>query len=195
MAKNINASHRPRRQAAGLVDLQIEGDSREASLRLDGLDKAFQPTLLAANFFFRRVHNDIIERIESRFRSEGDGMSGPWRQLAPYTEEMRAAGGFGPAHPINVRTGEMKRHLLETKPDIVPTSVGVTYKTPGDAGDATMQSKIRTAQIGGQQPGFRDTPPRPVLGLDETDLGLILMNLALHIADFQPGSGTGWFEA
>lgn len=194
MAKSVNAPRRPRKQPAGLVDIEITGDSREASLRLEGLDRAFTPALMALNLFARRIHNDIVDQIERRFASETGPGGEKWAPLAEYTQEMREQGGFGPAHPINVRTGAMKRHLLDSQPSIVPTPMQVTYKYPGDTGDADMQSKVRTSSIGGQQKGFRDTPPRPILGLDESDLGLVLMNISLHIADFQPGSGTGMFE-
>lgn len=195
VAKNINAPHRSKGTRAGAVDLQIEGDSREVHLRLKGLEQAFNPVLMAANLFRRRIHDDVVEQIERRFQSETDPTGKPWAPLAPYTEQMRADGGFGPAHPINVRTGTMKRHLLDSPPSIIPTPGSVTYRHPATPGEGDVPNKIKVAQMGGQQSGFRDTPPRPVLGMDESDLALILWNISLHIADFQPGSGTGFFEA
>lgn len=178
-----------------MIDLVMEGDSREVSLRLDGLDKAFQPAIMAANLFARRIHDDVVEQIERRFQTETDPTGHAWLPLAPFTQEMREAGGFGPAHPINVRTGELKRHLLDNRPNIVPTPQQVTYTYPGDKGSAEVQQKLGAAQRGATQKGYRPTPPRPVLGFGESDLALILMSVSMHIADYQPGSGTGLFEA
>lgn len=113
-------------------------------------------------FLLGVMYPHLQRRIALRFDREGDDASGKWAQLAAATIHMRQAQGFPGAHPINVRTGGMKRHLLDSKSityggsvlNVPATSTGLTRK------------KIAVAQNGRD---FGNTPARPVLALNSVD--------------------------
>lgn len=57
----------------------------------------------------------LLAGIRNGFAHEGSPGGLPWRQLAPETATIRQAQGFGPAHPILERSGQLKNsfHLAE----------------------------------------------------------------------------------
>jgi hypothetical protein len=158
------------------VDVEILGDTRQVDNILRSLYGAFEDQTLAWDFLQDYVDPVLRKRTEERFQGEGDDVSGPWLPLAPATVLRR-----GSAHPINVRTGQMKRYLLDEPPDIVTHSLGATMWSPGRTGSRELQSKVGTAQQGGTTPEGRPVPPRPVLGVNENDAELILIEAAKYI--------------
>lgn len=157
---------------------------------VEGLITAFGEAAITYNFLQDRVYPILEERAERRFASEGDEMTGKWSPLTPFTQEMRAQGGFGPAGPINVRTGAMKRHILQREPEAIPMPTGGTLYFPKRGGAGKTLQKMRTAQQGEKKSG---TPPRPVVGVSVRDMELILVALAAHIAQNQNGAAMGSF--
>lgn len=60
------------------------------------------------------------EAIAEQFDTEGAHGGSPWPELASSTQFERARQGFGPAHPILVRTGELRDSFLDrTHPDAI----------------------------------------------------------------------------
>ena len=117
----------------------------------------------------------LVERIGERFDNEGDDAAGRWADLASNTGRIRAAQGFPALHPINVRTGQMRRHL-ESSHSITAMATTPTLNIPARNSPA-MAKKVRMAQVGGSSSGksrfigpHRSAPPRPVLALNSTDL-------------------------
>lgn len=144
---------------------------------LNHLDSAMSPVGLAA-FLHGSVEPYIRERAQNRFASEGDDVSGKWAPLQQTTIEFRESGGFGP-RPINRRTGELEAYITQSDAGIAsaPGLSVLTYpkdppKTPA------LQQKVQTAQAGRSVPS---TVPRPVLGLNERDLGAVMVQLAFFI--------------
>lgn len=173
----------------GYIDVQIVGDSRTVENALRGMEEAFDDRNMAFVFLGGMVDPYLRERIERRFAGEGDDVVGQWAPLAQSTIQMRQDQGFGGAHPINERTGVMKRHLLDAPPDTVPHSLGATMWSPGRAVSASTGRKIRTAQSGGTTPEGRFVPPRPVLGVGVQDLETVLVLLGQYMGRFQaPGA-------
>lgn len=164
-----------------VVDIEIFGDSRAVDNMLRSLYNAFGDEMIATEFLEAAVDPLLRKSIEERFASEGDAASGPWAPLAEATVARREAAGFPGAHPINVRTGAMKRHLVDDPPKIVPHSLGATMWSPGSPGDAQMQSKVRTAQMGGVTPEGSSVPARPVLLVGPNDLEAIMVALAGYL--------------
>lgn len=117
----------------------------------------------------------LLYRTKSRFSSEGDDASGPWQPLGPATEAIRGAAGYGPAHPINVRTGDLRDYLLGDRGDVMGVGGGYQLTYPGNTGTAVDQEKLRTAQRGKPSP---NTPERPVLALGIEDYNKIHEDLA-----------------
>jgi hypothetical protein len=175
----------------GVADVEISGDSRAVDLMMAGLTRAFGPAAITYNLLQDRVYPILEERATERFQEEGDEVVGKWSPLKPYTQEQRAKGGFGPAGPINVRTGALKAHVLERPPDVVPNTLGGTLWFPKRGGAGKSLKKVQTAQMG--DPKTR-TVPRPVLGVGLQDMELILIAVGVHIAQNQHGvAGGGMF--
>lgn len=120
----------------------------------------------------------LQDRMDHRFLSEGDDAVGQWLPLAPSTEAVRLAAGFGGAHPINRRTDEMYNFLTGQGGDTSASSGGATLVYPGKSVDALNAEKIATAQQG---KGYPSTPARPVLGLSHTDENQIIEDLTDYI--------------
>lgn len=118
-------------------------------------------------------------RVRGRFASEGDDASGKWLALNPATENIRSSEGYGAAHPINVRTGQLRDYLLTDRGDVGGFGGGYQLTYPGQGGSALDQEKLRTAQRGKPQP---NTPERPVLALGVEDYNRIHEDLADFIA-------------
>jgi hypothetical protein len=153
----------------------IETDASEAVAVLDALMIRSSPVGLSA-FLDTVVDPWVRNRIDQRFNSEGDEVSGSWDPLAAATQQIRASYGFPPDHPINVRTGMMRNFLVGTPSDVKPNGFGADLQhPPPGAGSSVMQKKIQTAQSGSSNP---NTVARPVVGLNENDMIFITSSLA-----------------
>lgn len=120
----------------------------------------------------------IQARVAKRFQSEGDDVTGRWTPLAVETELIRAAQGFPPSHPINVRTGEMMQFLVADSGDAIGSGGFAVLTYPSQPPTGELERKMRTAQLG--KP-FPSTPPRPVLGLNMNDNIFITAELAGYL--------------
>lgn len=146
------------------------------------LDMALAPPSLGT-FLASKVHPILQVRAQNRFREEGDDVSGKWLALSPYTENIRRSMGYGAAHPINRRTGRLENYITNSPSNIQVTAAGARLRFPGTAPTGELFEKVETAQVG-IQGGKRSqgaVPARPVLGVNERDLELILVALATHI--------------
>jgi hypothetical protein len=120
----------------------------------------------------------LLYRVNRRFVNEGDDASGPWQPLSPATEAIRASQGYSPAHPINVRSGELRNFLLGNRGDVTGLGGGFQLTYPGNTGSGLDQEKLQTAQRGKPQP---NTPERPVLALGVEDYNQIHEDLADYL--------------
>lgn len=161
-----------------VIDIEIFGDSRAVDNMLRSIYNAFSDELIAAEFLVETVDPILRHSIEERFAAEGDAASGPWQPLTEATVAIRESKGFPGAHPINVRTGAMKKHLVDDPPRVSVHSLGATMWSPGDQGSSEMKKKVRTAQEG--DPATR-TPARPVLMVGPDDLEAIMVALAGYL--------------
>ena len=107
--------------------------------------------------------------IVDRFAYEGDRtVGGPWPPLAAYTVRLKRSLGYDDS--INERTGDMMHHLAYNHA-VEPWAGGALLRIP-DRSDALMEKKLRTAQegdSGASNPIGGATPPRPVLGMGQTE--------------------------
>jgi len=166
------------RGATGFIDFDIVGNRRGVQEMLDTVDSALSPVGLAA-FLYGAVGPWVKERAQDRFAQEGDDVSGKWAPLQASTVEIRESQGFEGAHPINRRTGELEEYITQGQVGVVTTPGfgNLTYpqNPPATKG---LKEKLSTAQKGRTSPR---TVARPVLGLNERDLGQILVMLAFHV--------------
>lgn len=162
----------------GFIDISIIGDDAGVQHVLLRMNSALEPTQMGG--WLRGVVGPYIRgRASARFASEGDDVTGGWLPLALVTQQIRARDGYGPAHPINRRSGELENYIVSSPDDINVHSEGATLTYPGAAPSGELADKVRVAQQGSQWPS---TPPRPVLGVNERDLEFVLGSLANHIA-------------
>lgn len=160
------------------VSLNITIQSERVDRALLALGLKLEPQNLAM-FMRTTVDPFLTKRIEQRFRNEGDDAVGKWSPLSRTTEDIRASMGYGRAHPINHRTGELERYVRGTKGTTGVFGDGAVLvrggPTSGSAGE-----KFKTAQKGKAKP---KTPPRPVLALGATDLAFTLAALFNYVED------------
>jgi hypothetical protein len=162
------------------ISIQVIGDDRGVQRALHALDTALNPVALAV-FLGAAVEPWVKKRADTRFAQEGDDVSGPWKPLEQVTQNIRASQGFGAAHPINVRTGELERYITESQGFSNANALGATLTYPNSAPVGELHNKVKVAQAGGRQAGHRDTPARPVLGLGPQDLSFVLLALTAHV--------------
>lgn len=110
-------------------------------------------------------------RIAERFAHEGDDIVGQWAPLRFSTEQTRSDAGFPAAHPINERTGDLRRWLVESH-TVTESGAGILGEIPGTAaGGLELMDKLTTAQLGSTDPA---TVARPVLGIGVLDMESIV---------------------
>ncbi len=159
--------------------LDITTDSESFDAVRDNLDRKMDSLGIAA-FLSSVVDPFLRNRIDSRFQSEGDEVSGRWHPLAQATQQIRASYGYPPNHPINVRTGKLRSHLVGTRSDVQANGMGATLiHPPPGSGDPVTNKKIKTAQSGSSHP---PTPARPVIGINENDLIFITSSLTAYLS-------------
>lgn len=182
---------RPKGQDFGGAQVDVVADTRTADIIMEGFLKAFDSQTVTSELLVGRVYPLLQGRARARFASEGDDVSGAWAELRPYTQKERAKGGFGPRGPINVRTGQLRSHVIDRPPDADPNTLGGTLWFPKRGGVGKAIEKVRVAQSGSKKPR---TPPRPVLGVNEQDMELIMLQAAYHIEEFQRVNASGLFR-
>lgn len=160
------------------MDVIITTDRSSVDQALAYLEARLNPIGLAT-FLTTVVDPFIRNRIQQRFASEGDDVSGAWHPLAVATQQIRASYGFPSDHPINVRTGKLASYLIGTRGDVKQTGVGAALQHPPPGADAIMAKKIKTAQSGSSSPS---TPPRPVIGVNENDLMFVTSSLVAWLS-------------
>lgn len=160
-------------------EVTFEVDRQHLDLVLGSLAAKLSPPGLAS-FLDMIVDPFIRERINQRFAMEGDDVSGAWHPLSAATQHIRASYGFPAAHPINVRTGELRDWLVNTPSDIKVSGFTAEANHPPPTTDSVMNTKLVTAQSGKAHP---KTPARPVIGLDENDLLFVTSSLVAYISE------------
>lgn len=161
----------------GFIDFEIVGNERGVQAMLNQIDSALSPVGLAA-FLGLAVGPWVKERAADRFASEGDDVSGKWAPLQQTTIEIRENMGFGPG-PINKRTGELEEYITQGQVGITAGPGVASMRYPENPPRTkSLREKMSTAQRGRNHP---KTIARPVLGLNERDLGQVITMLAFHV--------------
>lgn len=156
----------------GAATYEFISDNVGVEAMLMRMDTALQPTAIAG-FLGATVDPFLRGRAKDRFNSEGDDVSGNWPALSSSTQDIRASMGYGPAHPINVRTGLLEEYIV-TSPHDINIGIGIaSLGLPGTPATGALLSKLKVAQAGTTR-----GPARPVLGMNENDLLYVLTALS-----------------
>lgn len=148
------------------VSVAYHVDSAAARLMLSSLELKMSAAPMAA-FMQSSVVSYIQTRIANRFAQEGDDVSGPWHPLAQETEVIRQRHGYPGAHPINVRTGQLRAFTTGSFGDVLSGGGNAQLSYPAGSNMTTqLMRKLLTAQMGSAYPV---TPARPVLGFNMDD--------------------------
>lgn len=170
------------------IDFDIVGDRHGVQAMLNRVDSALSVPGLAL-FLKGAVGPWVRERAQERFAAEGDDVTGKWAPLAQTTVEIRENAGFEGSHPINKRTGELEAYITQGQVDVDSVPGLATLKFPANPPrSGSVRQKMKTAQ------GGRTSPPtvaRPVLGMNERDLGQIMTMLAFHVRGYGVGGNAG----
>lgn len=164
-------------QPVGSINIQITGDASGVQAMLNRLEQKLLPPNIGA-FLNVTVDPYLQQRASQRFAGEGDDVVGNWSPLSPATEGIRSAQGYGAAHPINRRTGDLENYIARSGGDVDVNPAGATLTFPGAPAQGELADKVQTAQVGR---AFPATVPRPVLGLNQNDLLAVLTATALYI--------------
>lgn len=122
-------------------------------------------------------------QIGQTFATETSPSGAAWAALTPATQHFRRSSGYPAAHPINVRSGAMKRFLL-TSHRVEGVVGGVEASIPGVEPTGLLGKKLMTAQVGskgGKKGGGRTTPARPVLGWSPVLADQVVTSLSRHV--------------
>lgn len=128
------------------------------------------------------LHGLMVPHLNRSFKAGFDSERAPdgsgWAPLTDATVQIRKDAGFGGAHPINVRGGELERYITQSSGTIVTTGTDAILKYPSERGvpSGSLGKKVR-----GAQKGEGKAPPRPVLGLNEADLAFLLAGLMGYV--------------
>lgn len=164
------------------IDIDIYGNSREVEMMLDYLQGKLSPAGLG-EFMLTRVRPYLKNKAQNRFFNEGDDAVGQWLPLKASTQLIRVSQGYGQAHPINRRSGELYRFVTENSGMVTSNGATTVFRTPGKQPTGELKKKFTTAQIGDRE---THTLPRPVLGLNEEDLIQTVIMLANYIGGVTP---------
>lgn len=160
--------------------ITVVGDDAGVQAMLMALDTALNPVAIAG-FLSGVVDPFIRQRAGERFRTEGDDASGAWAPLAPATQNIRSQMGYGAAHPINRREGELEYYVTETDGGVKVHPFGATLMYPASYPGGDLGEKLMGAQMGGVGPSGRRYPSRKVYALGTEDLTFVLLALAQHV--------------
>lgn len=164
----------------GFIEFDIIGNERGVQRMLQVIDSALSPVGLAS--FLYGVGEWVQERAQDRFAAEGDDVTGGWAPLRPATTEIRELAGWGAEHPINRRTGELEAYITQSDIGVtVAPGMGVMRYPNTEPKSPGLRTKVKTAQQGRARP---KTVARPVLGLNEKDLGVVITMLAFHVQGY-----------
>lgn len=167
-----------RAQPQGLVTVMMEAQDKDLRMMMSKMHASLEPAAVAT-WLGTTVDPYLRKRARNRFAQEGDDVSGKWEALAGATQHIRASQGFGAAHPINRRTGRLENYITGAPNKLTVHALGATLTLPGKAPLGELHTKVKTAQRGKLSPR---TPPRPVLGVNEQDLTVVLFDLSLYLA-------------
>jgi hypothetical protein len=162
------------------IAIQISGNTAGVEKMLLALDTAINPVAIAG-FLGAVVDPYLRKRAGARFASEGDETVGAWAPLAEATQDIRDSQGYGAAHPINKREGELERFITQQDGGVQIHPFGATLTLPGAKPQGKLADKFEGAQQGGVGPSGRPYPARSVLALGEQDLVFVLTALAQHV--------------
>jgi hypothetical protein len=165
-------------KSAGFVNISMVGDAKNLSMKLTKLETTLASASMAA-WLGTVVEPYLSGRAKHRFASEGDDVTGAWAPLKEATWAFRSP-QYGPAHPINKRTGALEQYIVGTPGHPYPHSLGATLIYPGTPPKGETKKKVIVAQAGQQTRPV--TVPRPVLGVNERDLLTVLTDLSLFIS-------------
>lgn len=157
------------------ISIEVIGESASVERMLNILSLALSPEGLVG-FLDSTVTPYLEMRAKRRFANEGDDVSGKWAPLTSATQEIRANAGYGPSHPINVRTSELEDYITNSNSHATPDPGGAVLQYPGTSPIGELMEKFELAQKGDW-----NTVPRPVLGVNEADLGWVLVELAYYV--------------
>lgn len=154
-------------------------DDKALRRALENLISLLSPVGAAA-WLGEAVGPYLSERAGTRFATEGDDASGQWLPLKEPTIAIREEQGYGGAHPINRRTGELEEWVVDGGWDAYPTGFGASMRYPGTQPAGELRKKVETAQRGRPDP---NTAPRPVLAVNETDLLFVTAAFAASMTE------------
>lgn len=145
--------------AAGGVHMRFNDDDAASTRSIDRVFVGLGATLDGMPAALRDAVPTIRAAFAANFRTETGRKR--WEQLAPRTRDERIRLGYNPAHPILVRTGALREHVLTAPAVITRTNGGVELRIePGQ-----MVKGVRKYRALAKGDASRNLPGRPMVVL------------------------------
>lgn len=158
------------------IEVDLESGNAQQNLKL--LTDRTGPGL--SGFMNTELVQYIQGRARDRFANEGDDAVGAWAPLQPSTEVRRAAKGYPPSHPINVRSGDLRSYIVGDRGNVSGGADFWELTWPNTPPSQDLLEKTQTAQLGS---AFPNTVARPVVGLSPKDLDGVTQELWKFISE------------
>lgn len=165
---------------------QVTVEDYEVEALLTRMDITLSPQGLAA--FLTETGTYAIQSAgRDLFQDEGGpSVGGAWAPLAPSTQEIRSSQGYGAAHPINRRTGDLEDFITNSSGRIEVDPTGATLTYPGGQATGDLQDALQMAQAGGVSDSGKKISARPVLAASPVMMSEIVMEMMFFIAGRRP---------
>lgn len=180
------------------MQLVVYFDASAMEYYLQGYRQALSAPAIS-QVLYHRVDPLLQGWAAEAFATETDPTGQKWKPLKQVTNDnFRVPMGFPPAHPINERTGELRKAYTQKGEIVVIPGVetDVVLQNPTAQiknSDPELQSKMRVAASGrgrGTSPTGRTrkpVPPRPIVGLTPGRADQITMVFAVYIQQVTNG--------
>lgn len=162
-----------------MYEVEYLTEFADTDLALMRLTALMSPAGMSA-FLNIEIGPYLRERAQARFRNEGDDVVGDWAPLKEATVAFREAENVPGEHPINRRHGALENWVVDGGWNAYPAGFGGALRYPANDPGGTTREKAVTAQRGSAAPA---TVPRPVLGVNETDMIFVLSALQFSVAE------------
>lgn len=147
-----------RSAGGGGIRLTINDDGPADRRGFDRVFVGLEATIDAFPQALRAALPAIRAGHAQNFRSESSGFGG-WAPLAPATQRQRARLGYGAAHPILVRTGQLRGHVLTAPARISRVSGGFELRIAPSPSVGGRPKYVANAR------GTSRIPARPMVSL------------------------------
>lgn len=163
----VDRFNRTQAPGGGFVRVSFNDDDAADTRGMDRVFTGLDVTLgsMATVLSSPGVLSVIREQFSRNFKTETGRTK--WAGLAPSTVQDRMRRGYGGRHPILVRTGALRTHVLKTPAKTTTTARGAELRIAPSPSVGGVR-KYRMLAKGGTTPTGGRVPGRPMVVIDKS---------------------------